>query len=48
MKHYDEVIDAIQRGDMDISEFEIWLADYYNQAYRDGYNDYREDESLSN
>ena len=39
MKQYDEVFALIKNGELDLTEFSLWLNAYYNQSYTDGYED---------
>ena len=39
MKQYNEVFELIKNGELDLTEFAIWLNAYYNQSYDDGFED---------
>lgn len=39
MKLSYEVFESIKNGELDLTEFSIWLNEYHKHAYTDGYED---------
>ena len=46
MKHYSEVFELIENGEWDLTDFAVWLNDYSNHAYNEGYDQCNEDISM--
>lgn len=39
MKRSHEVFESIKNGELDLTEFSIWLNEYHKQSYDDGFED---------
>ena len=37
MKRYDEVFELIENGEWDLTDFSVWLNDYKDQVFGEGY-----------
>ena len=42
MNDYSEVFQLIENGEWDLTDFSVWLDDYHNKSYNEGYNQCKE------